>query len=90
VHVPGPGTSPSALTVDPDAPDEARTLRFGREGEIATLLEAAGFEEVVETTLHAAGQTDEALMLQARAAERFAGVGDDPMTSPEIWRLVDW
>ena len=38
----------------------------------------------------AAGRTEEALTLQARAAERFEGVGDDPVTSPEIWQLVDW
>ena len=41
----------SALAIDPDAPDEARTLRFGREGEIAQLLHAAGFEDLAETTL---------------------------------------
>lgn len=41
----------AALTVDPDAPDEARTLRFGGAGEIADLLGAAGFRDVVETTL---------------------------------------
>ncbi|MGB3828266.1 MAG: methyltransferase domain-containing protein [Ornithinimicrobium sp.] len=41
----------AALTVDPNAPDEARTLRFGRPGEIADLLDGAGFENVTETTL---------------------------------------
>lgn len=41
----------AALSVDPQAPDEARTLRFGREGEIAQLLDAAGFENITETTL---------------------------------------
>ncbi|CAN5666320.1 class I SAM-dependent methyltransferase [soil metagenome] len=41
----------AALTVDPQAPDEARTLRFGREGEITQLLDAAGFEDLTETTL---------------------------------------
>lgn len=41
----------AALTVDPAAPDEARTLRFGREGEIARLLDAAGFGDTTETTL---------------------------------------
>ncbi|GAA0221688.1 class I SAM-dependent methyltransferase [Cryptosporangium japonicum] len=35
----------AALTIDPSAPDEARTLRFGREGEIAEWLAAAGFTE---------------------------------------------
>lgn len=41
----------AALAVDPTAPDEARTLRFGREGEIAELFDEAGFGEIVETTL---------------------------------------
>lgn len=41
----------AALTVDPGAPDEARTLRFGREGEIAELLDTAGFRNTTETTL---------------------------------------
>ncbi len=41
----------AALDVDDEAPDEARTLRFGREGEIVELFEAAGFIEVHETTL---------------------------------------
>lgn len=41
----------AALTVDPDAPDEARTLAFSRAGEIPELLAAAGFHDVSETTL---------------------------------------
>jgi hypothetical protein len=41
----------AALRVDPEAPDEARTLRFGREGEIVTLFAEAGLVEIVETTL---------------------------------------
>ena len=41
----------AALTVDPDAPDEARTMRFGRPGEIAELLVRAGFRSVQEETL---------------------------------------
>lgn len=41
----------AALEVDPDAPDEARTLRFGRLGEITELFEAAGLDAVDETTL---------------------------------------
>lgn len=41
----------AALAVDPTAPDEARTLRFGREGEIAELFDQAGFTEVIETTV---------------------------------------
>ena len=41
----------AALAIDPKAPDEARTLRFGRQGELADLLGAAGLAEVSETTL---------------------------------------
>ncbi len=41
----------AALTVKPDAPDEAMTLRFGGAGEIAMLFEQAGFLEVQEHLL---------------------------------------
>jgi SAM-dependent methyltransferase len=41
----------AALSVDADAPDEARTLRFGGEGEIAELFDSAGLLDVVETSL---------------------------------------
>ncbi|MBT9255724.1 class I SAM-dependent methyltransferase [Phycicoccus sp. MAQZ13P-2] len=41
----------AALDVDPEAPDEARTLRFGRPGEIADLFSAAGLGEVEESVL---------------------------------------
>jgi ubiquinone/menaquinone biosynthesis C-methylase UbiE len=41
----------AALAVDPDAPDEARTMRFGGQGEITELLVSAGFGDIVETTL---------------------------------------
>ena len=42
----------AALAVNPDAPDEARTMRFGQPGEIAQLLEAAGMTNIEESTLH--------------------------------------
>ena len=41
----------AALEIDPAAPDEARTLRFGRPGEIAQLFDTAGMDDVVESTL---------------------------------------
>jgi len=41
----------AALAIDASAPDEARTLRFGREGEVVGWLEEAGFVDVTETTL---------------------------------------
>lgn len=44
----------AALAIDPAAPDEARTLRFGRPGEIAALFAAAGLRDVDETALDVA------------------------------------
>jgi SAM-dependent methyltransferase len=41
----------AAVAIHPDAPDEARTLRFGRPGEIAELFAAVGLEAVEESTL---------------------------------------
>lgn len=41
----------AATEIDPTAPDEARTLRFGRPGEIADLFGAVGMVDVTETTL---------------------------------------
>jgi SAM-dependent methyltransferase len=41
----------AAIDADNAAPDEARTMRFGREGEIAEWLVDAGLDDVVETTL---------------------------------------
>jgi SAM-dependent methyltransferase len=41
----------AALDIDDAAPDEARTLRFGRPGEIAELFVAAGMVDVTESTL---------------------------------------
>lgn len=41
----------AATAIDPAAPDEARTLRFGRPGEIAALFAAAGLRDVAETML---------------------------------------
>lgn len=41
----------AALAVRPDAPDEARTLRFGGPGEIAEVFAAAGLVDLVEDEL---------------------------------------
>jgi SAM-dependent methyltransferase len=41
----------AALSIDGDAPDEARTLRFGRSGEIAELFASVGLRDIVESTL---------------------------------------
>lgn len=44
----------TALDVDPTAPDETRSLRFGRRGEIAALFSGAGLEDVAEAKLQVA------------------------------------
>jgi SAM-dependent methyltransferase len=44
----------AALSIDPDAPDEARMLRFGRPGEIAELFAAAQLVHIEESTLSVA------------------------------------
>lgn len=44
----------AAVDIDPDAPDEARTLRFGRPGEIAEAFAAAGLVDIEESTLQVA------------------------------------
>jgi SAM-dependent methyltransferase len=49
----------AALSIWPDAPDEARTLRFGGEGEIADLLSSTGLVDVVETTLTVASSYED-------------------------------
>jgi SAM-dependent methyltransferase len=41
----------AARSLRPDAPDEARTLRFGRPGELADLFAVAGLDAIVESTL---------------------------------------
>lgn len=46
----------AALAVRPDAPDEARTLRFGRAGEIAEVFADAGLVDVVEAELEVASE----------------------------------
>ena len=41
----------AALALDPQAPDEATTMRFGRDGEIAALFRAGGLGEVASGAL---------------------------------------
>jgi SAM-dependent methyltransferase len=41
----------AALAVDSTAPDEARTMRFGRQGEVVELFEQAGLVDIAETVL---------------------------------------
>jgi 2-polyprenyl-3-methyl-5-hydroxy-6-metoxy-1,4-benzoquinol methylase len=41
----------AAMSLDPDAPDEQRVLRFGRPGEISQWLADAHFTDVTESTL---------------------------------------
>jgi SAM-dependent methyltransferase len=49
----------AANATDPAAPDEARTLRFGRPGELADWLEDAGYADVTETTLAVASEYED-------------------------------
>lgn len=44
----------AALSIDPEAPDEARVLRFGRPGEIAELFASARLERIKESMLSVA------------------------------------
>lgn len=48
----------AALQLDPAAPDEARTMRFGKPGEIAELMDAAGLVDIVESTLRVESRYD--------------------------------
>ncbi len=48
----------AALELNPAAPDEARTLRFGRPGEIAQLFETTGLSDVEESTLQVSSNYD--------------------------------
>ena len=41
----------AALEIDPSAPGDARTLRFGRPGEIVELFESVGLIDVAESAL---------------------------------------
>jgi SAM-dependent methyltransferase len=41
----------AATSLDPDAPDEATTLRFGGPGEIAALFDSVGLDDIAESTL---------------------------------------
>ena len=45
----------AALALDPEAPDEAATKRFGRDGEIADLFREAGLREVTSGALDVEG-----------------------------------
>lgn len=46
----------AALELGPDAPDEARVLRFGRPDELAGLFREAGFVTVTQTTLQVSSE----------------------------------
>lgn len=41
----------AAVSLDPDAPDELHTMRFGRAGELADLLAGVGLKDVAEVEL---------------------------------------
>jgi ubiquinone/menaquinone biosynthesis C-methylase UbiE len=49
----------AALTIAPQAPDEATNLHFGQEGEIARQLEKSGFQDVEAGALDVTGAYDD-------------------------------
>jgi len=49
----------AALALDPGAPDEAATRRFGRDGEIAGLLSQAGFADVTSGAIDVVASYDD-------------------------------
>lgn len=46
----------AALSLDPEAPDEARVMRFGKPGQLTQWLASAGLGQVAETTLTVASE----------------------------------
>lgn len=88
----------AALALDPEAPDEATTLRFGGPGEIVGMFADAGLENIEESTLRVsstyrdfdelwdgflAGVGPAGAYLVALPEERRAGLRD------ELWRQLD-
>jgi len=67
----------AALSLDPEAPDEARTLRFGRAGELSELFSTGGLTDVEESSLQvSAAYTDfdelwQSLLLGVGPAGRY-------------------
>jgi SAM-dependent methyltransferase len=49
----------AALAIDPTAPDERSTMRFGRDGEIAWLFVESGLRDVTSGALHVAADYDD-------------------------------
>ena len=72
----------AALTVAPQAPDETN-LDFGREGEIARLLEAGGFRDVQSGALDVTGDYDDFEDLWAGFTSRVGPSGSFCMGLPE-------
>jgi SAM-dependent methyltransferase len=76
----------AALAVDPTAPDEARTLRFGRHGEIAELFGAAGLVDIVETTLTVSSTYDQFDEMWAGFMAGIGPAGSYCVSLPEAQR----
>ncbi len=87
----------AALTVDRGAPDEARTMRFGRAGELAALFQDTGLEQIEESTLHVTSSYDDFAQLWrgflagvgpagAHLASLSDGLRDE--LREELWRRV--
>jgi SAM-dependent methyltransferase len=78
----------AALTVSPEAPDEATHLRFGEQGEIARELEAAGFRDVAAGALEVTADYDDFEDLWAGFASGVGPSGSFCMGLPEDRRAA--
>ena len=72
----------AALTVDPDAPTEARTLRFGRPGEIVEVFEGAGLVDIVESELAVSSTYDNFDELWSSVLEGIGPAGAFALSLP--------
>jgi SAM-dependent methyltransferase len=73
----------AAVALDPQAPSEARTLRFGRPGEIVELFEAAGLVDIVESELRVSSTYEDFDELWSSLLEGIGPAGAFAVSLPE-------
>jgi SAM-dependent methyltransferase len=73
----------AAVAVDPEAPAEARTLRFGRPGEIVELFDAVGLVDVVESELTVSSTYDDYDELWSSLLEGIGPAGAFLLSLPD-------
>lgn len=78
----------AALGLDPDAPDEARVLRFGKPGEIVGWLGEAGLDQVSETTLTVSSSYRDFGELWTGLLAGIGPAGSYCVKLPEVGRLA--